>query len=438
MAKDTFTDSLWYSLTPVGPALPKLQGDVEADVAIVGAGFLGMTTALVLRERGVNVALIEAMEPGFGASGRNTGFVVPALKKALSPAQVEKRFGAKRGATFNTMIGRSGEILFDRLRRYGIDGQAEQNGWMQPAHNRGALAGCKAMAAEWQDRGFDVRLLDRGETEALIGLSGYHGALYIPTGGQLNPLAYARSLAAKVKEMGAQFFSHSPVQEVRAENNKWRVLTPSGSVVARKVVFCTNAMAGKLLPSVVASFIPAGSWQIATQPLSREAQERILPSRIPIADTRRHLFAARWSPDGRIVGGGLCYPGPYRAWRARRRFARRFQEFLPELGPLKAEFAWTGKVSMTLDAMPRLYELGPNLLAPLSCNGRGVALTAAFGTELASFIADETPADDFVVPLTRPDRIPARTFAGLAPYLWLPYSDFMDMRETEKLGPEAA
>lgn len=431
MVAETFNDSLWSAITPAGTAYGKLIGEHDADFAIVGAGYLGMNTAYNLARTGASVVLVEAAEPGFGASGRNTGFVVPTLKHALSPSNVVQKYGERRGEIFNAMIGGSGTHLFSVIRDNQIECAAEKTGWLQPAHSRAALAACAAQAKEWQQRGYGVELLDAAETNRQTGMAAYHGAMRIPTGGQINPLAYTRGLARACVANGVRLFASSPVTGIERDGAAWRVKSAGGQVRAKQVVLTTNALVGKLCRDVDAAIIPTLSFQIATQRFDADMQRRILPSRSPVADSRRHLFAARWSPDGRIVGGGLVYPGPFRMARARRRFEARFARFLPELGPIRAEYAWVGTVAVTLDSLPRLFDLAPGLWAPIACNGRGIALTAAFGRELAKFLAGQVTADDFVVPITKPDPVPLRVFAKLGPYFWLPYSEFKDKLEAE-------
>lgn len=431
MVAETFNESLWSAITSAGAAYGKLIGEHEADFAVVGAGYLGMNIAYNLARTGASVVLVEAAEPGFGASGRNTGFVVPTLKHALSPSNVVQKFGERRGEIFNGMIGGSGTHLFSVIRDNQIECAAEQTGWLQPAHSRAALAACAAQAKEWQQRGYGVELLDAAETKRQTGMAAYHGAMRIPTGGQINPLAYTRGLARACVANGVRLFASSPVTGIERDGAVWRVKSAGGHIRAKQVVLTTNAMVGKLCREVDAAIIPTLSFQIATQRFDTEMQRRILPSRSPVADSRRHLFAARWSPDGRIVGGGLVYPGPFRMARARRRFEARFARFLPELGPIRAEYAWVGTVAVTLDSLPRLFDLAPGLWAPIACNGRGIALTAAFGRELAKFLAGQVTADDFVVPITKPDPVPLRVFATLGPYFWLPYSEFKDKLEAE-------
>src|SRR4051812_40559400 len=134
MSDDTFGASLWSALTAPAQAFAPLGQDQTCDVLVVGAGFLGLSLALHLAERDVSVVVLEAREPGFGASGRNTGFVVPTLKTALGPADVGRILGEDVGERLVRLVGESGSTVFDLIRRLGIDCSAEQAGWMQPAH----------------------------------------------------------------------------------------------------------------------------------------------------------------------------------------------------------------------------------------------------------------------------------------------------------------
>src|SRR3954468_1074972 len=130
-------DSLWAAVTPPGPELPALAGDASADVVVIGAGFTGLSCALHLREAGVDVAIIEAMEPGWGASGRNNGQVIPTLSRP-DPDDIVARHGAV-GERFVALLRDSASVLFDTVRRYDIDAEHEQAGWVQPVHSPGRI-----------------------------------------------------------------------------------------------------------------------------------------------------------------------------------------------------------------------------------------------------------------------------------------------------------
>lgn len=432
MAQDTFDRSLWSALTPPAEAAVPLDGDLQADVVVVGAGFLGLSLSLHLAERGVRVALLEAAEPGFGASGRNTGFVVPSLKTALGPADVVRHLGPA-GDRLTDLVGRSGTLVFDLVRRLGIDCSAEQTGWMQPAHTAAMFETLEQRQRDWAARGRHVEIVDAAETQRRLGAPGYPGALVDPTGGQINPLAYARGLARAARRAGVMLHDRTPVTRVARTDARWAVETGRGRVRADRVVLATNAFVGRLAPAVASSIIPVRVHQIATEPLGDELRRTILPGRSPAADTRRHTFAVRWSPDNRLVTGGLVLPGPSRPRRATRYFTRRLEAVFPMAGPLSAAFVWNGVVATTLDSLPRFMTLEPGLDAVIGCNGRGIALTTALGQSLAAHLGGAADAQALPLPHATPRRVPAHRLARLGPAVWLPWSDWQDHRDIARL-----
>src|SRR4029077_15555356 len=130
-------DSLWAAATPSGPDLPELIGAQQADVIVIGAGFTGRSTAVPLRGAGGDVAIVEAMEPGWGASGRNNGQVIPTLSRP-DPQDIVARHGAA-GERFVGLLRDSASTLFDLARHYGIEAEQEQCGWVQPVHSPGRI-----------------------------------------------------------------------------------------------------------------------------------------------------------------------------------------------------------------------------------------------------------------------------------------------------------
>src|SRR5882757_9993510 len=140
-------DSLWAANTPPGPELPKLAGAAQADVIVIGAGFTGLSTALHLREAGVDVAVIEAMQPGWGASGRNNGQVIPTLSRP-DPDDIIARHGAT-GERFVALLRDSASVLFDVARRYQIQAEQEQSGWVQPVHSPGRIKIAERRVRQW-------------------------------------------------------------------------------------------------------------------------------------------------------------------------------------------------------------------------------------------------------------------------------------------------
>jgi glycine/D-amino acid oxidase-like deaminating enzyme len=132
--------SLWAKTAASAPETPAMQGDVRADVCIIGGGYTGLSTALHLKERdpSLSIVVLEAAEPGWGASGRNNGQVIPAMTRP-DPTDMLREYGPDRGPLYAAMIRDSASLTFDMIRRHGIDCEAVQNGWVQPAHTPGRM-----------------------------------------------------------------------------------------------------------------------------------------------------------------------------------------------------------------------------------------------------------------------------------------------------------
>src|SRR4051794_22551863 len=169
-------DSLWAAMTPPGLALPKLVGAAEADVVVIGAGFTGLSTALHLREAGVDVAIVEAMEAGWGASGRNNGQVIPTLSRP-DPEEIIARHGAA-GERFVALLRDSASVLFDLVRRYQIAAEAEQTGWVQPVHSPGSIKTAERRVRQWSKFGAAVELLSRDEIGKMLGSDAWFGGFW--------------------------------------------------------------------------------------------------------------------------------------------------------------------------------------------------------------------------------------------------------------------
>src|SRR3954453_20999418 len=159
--------SLWAAQTPPGPDLPVLQGSLQADVVIIGGGFTGLSTALHLREAGIDVAIVEAMEPGWGASGRNNGQVIPTLSRP-DPDDIVARHGAA-GERFVSLLRDSASMLFDVARRYQIEAEQEQSGWVQPVHSPGRIRIAERRVRQWSKFGAPVEFLSREKIRDMLG-----------------------------------------------------------------------------------------------------------------------------------------------------------------------------------------------------------------------------------------------------------------------------
>ncbi|MDB5500172.1 MAG: putative dependent oxidoreductase [Tardiphaga sp.] len=421
--KVEWPNSLWAAATPEGPALPALEGHVEADVVIIGGGFTGLSTALHLREAGIDVVVVEAMEPGWGASGRNNGQVIPTLSRP-DPDDIVKQHGAA-GERFVALLRDSASILFDLVRRYQISAEAEQAGWVQPVHSPGRIKIAERRVRQWSKLGADVEILSREQTRAMLGSDAWYGGFWNKTGGHINPLALARGLARVVLAQGGRIFARSPVASYARQGDRWIVTTANGTISARALVLASNAYTGEfsktLSPAIASEVMPVLSWQMATQPLSDAARKTIIPGRQSMSDTHGELYFARYDARNRLVtGGNVIGPGD-KAANLRTMVAARLQRLWPEIGEVKFDYVWNGYVGMTTDFMPRIHRLGPIAFGWTGCNGRAVALSIALGGELAKAVQG-VPERDLALPFTEPVAIPAHGLMRLvAPLMLMVY-----------------
>jgi sarcosine oxidase len=389
----------------------------------VGAGVLGLSAALGLAERGVRVVLLEAREPGFGASGRSGGLIVPDYAR-LDPEAVRRLLGEEAGDRLSRLVAGAGRLVFDLVRRHAIACDAAQTGWLNPAHAPSRLARLARRHALWTALGRDVRLLDAAETGALVGSDRFHGALLDPSGGHVNPLALARGLARAAAAAGARVHGSTKVTGLRRQSGEWHLATHAGEVVAEAAVLATNAMVDGLVPEVARCLLPLEVHQMATRPLDGPRRAAILPRGQAVSDTRANLFSCRLDRDGRLVTGGMAIV----PWRAAERLegplARRLSAMLPALGETRFTHRWTGIAALTGDFLPRIFALGPGLFAPVACNGRGLAAGIALGSALAARLCGDASA--LPIDPAPPQPFRAHAAAALLPRLMLPLARLQD------------
>lgn len=416
--------SLWHAIGGTCPERPPLAGTADADLAIVGGGFAGLSTALHASARGLSVVLLEAEIIAFGATGRNAGFVVPNFAK-MDPDDVVARLGSERGERLVGFASGSADLVFDLIRRHGIDCQAEQSGWIQPAHSAAAFAKVKARAAQWANRGRPAVVMDSAETERVTGARGYAGSWTDRSGGLLDPVAYARGLAEAASHAGARIHERSPVTSIARDDHGYTLGTPDGSVRAGRVFLATNAYGGSLQPGLERTYFPLRVFQIATEPLPRSIRTRLLPGNQSVSDTRRNLFTFRFDADNRLITGGMHILSPGAETRVPRAIHERLGTMLEleDLPPIA--HAWSGMAAVEPDFLPHLVDLGPGLMAGFACNGRGIALTTALGREIAAW-ARGTRAEDLPIPFAPPKEIPLHGVLKHAPNMLLPWSMLRD------------
>ena len=202
------SNSLWSNVTKKRVPCDPLKEEFQTDIAIIGGGFTGLSTALHLLNEGQTVCVIEAAEIGFGASGRNSGQVIPTMSGAEPDAIIKKH--GKAGLRFAKLIANSAHYLFDLVKDENIACEAKQNGWFQPAHTAGRFELSKKRVEAWSKLGGNVSLITAKESAELIGSAQWHGGLLCHSGGHINPLALVHGLAANVKKKAGRFLKTPP------------------------------------------------------------------------------------------------------------------------------------------------------------------------------------------------------------------------------------
>ncbi len=382
--------SAWTVAEPPPPAR-SLEGDRRADVVVVGAGFTGLSAALHLAERGADVVVLDAAEPGWGGSGRNGGQVIPGLKD--DPDDLERKFGPETGRRMWEISSGAADFVFELIARHKISCEAQQCGWISAAPNASAVSVLRARVDQWQRRGAPVEMLDRQRVADLTGTTLYVGGLLDRRAGVVQPLAYVRGLARAAREAGAAIHGRSPVTGIESRGGAWRAATPAGSVTANTLILATNAYTDDLWPGLRRTVIPVQSYQVATHPLPEDIRRRVLPGGQPVSDVRRILYYFRLDPEGRLLMGGR---GPLNDTGDPALFARLeavAARFFPQIGAPLWEHRWSGRVAITTDHLPHLHEPRPGVLIGLGYNGRGVAMATRMGKLLADRALGASAAD---------------------------------------------
>lgn len=415
--------SIWSASTPAGPVCPPLAGAATTDTVVIGAGFTGLSTALSLRKAGIDVVVVEAAEPGWGASGRNNGQVIPTLSRP-DPDDIEARHG-EAGERFVALLRDCAATLFDMAREYGIDAEAEQTGWVQPVHTPGRIRIAERRVAQWAKRGAPVELLDRAQVSSMLGSDAWHGGFWNRTGGHVNPLALARGLAHAAVAAGARIHGQTPALDYSRQGDRWVVRTPSGEVRARALVLATNAYTGEfsasLAPRIARELVPIVSWQMATQVLPDDVRASVIPGRQAMSDTHGELYFARLDARNRLITGGAILAPFDRRERLERMIAERLVRLWPQIGEVRFDHVWNGYVGMTDDFMPRFHRLGPDAFAWAGCNGRAVGLALALGAEFAKAVQG-VPDRELAMPFTEPAPLPLHAVVRrVAPLMLLHY-----------------
>jgi glycine/D-amino acid oxidase-like deaminating enzyme len=312
-----------------------LDGDATADVAIVGGGFTGLSTALHGADKGLDCLVLEAERIGHGGSGRNVGLVNAGVWHP--PAAVRKALGPTYGPRFVERFGAAPDYVFSLIEKHQIRCEPARNGTIHAAHAPSALSGLRARHEEWRRLGAPVEMLGAEEVRGMIGGGDFAGGLHDRRAGTVQPMGYVRGLARAALGAGARIATGVRVTGLARGGDGWRVTTTRGTVTARTVVLATNAYTDDLWPGLSKGYTLIPYFQLATEPLGA-AGDAILPGRQGLWDTAQIMTSLRKDVAGRLMIGSMGrVMGDAKRGISRRWAERRLAAMFPDLGPVAFE-----------------------------------------------------------------------------------------------------
>nr|WP_282449091.1 FAD-binding oxidoreductase [Roseibium sp. CAU 1639] len=426
--------SYWEASVPVLKPDRQLIGNATFEVAIIGAGFAGLSAALKLAQSGVSVCVLDAEHVGYGASGRNGGFCCLGGTK-LDERQLIRKFGLEEARKFVAYQVAGINLVAHRLDSWGVHADRHSKGEIYLAHRLKDIESLRSNAAFLKENfGIKASLLSRDELqEEGYGGPGFYGGLRMPYGFALNPMAYVQALAEQVRRAGGRIFGKSPVTGLTRDGDRWHLETEHGFVRARKVVLAANGYANENVPKWLhGRTMPVMSSIQVTRPLSdAELSAQGWTTDTMASDTRVLLHYFRLLPDRRFLfgtRGGVFENAPALAAMQKRARAD-FREMFPAWADIEPEYSWHGHVCLSRSLTPFVGAV-PGLdgvYAAMGWHGSGVAMASISGEKLAGLILGKLRAQDLPLPLQRPFRkfpLPAlRKLYLQGAYWWYGYQD---------------
>jgi glycine/D-amino acid oxidase-like deaminating enzyme len=386
-----FERCLWTEASQP-PRFPASPLPASTDVAIIGGGYTGLSAARCLARRATDVTLLERHTVGWGASGRNGGFVLPGFKPEME--ELDRRLGPDCAAAMFRLSLDGIAFLEGLIQDEGIDCDFVRCGALSLAAKPGHLQALEESGRFLRDRlGYETELLGRPDLVREIGSYRYFGGLLDPRGCALHPAKYVSGLAIAAARAGARLCEKIEVTRLRRVNGRFEIETSAGVIQAREVLAATNGYTPRALPDLRRRVIPIGSYQIATEPLHPAVARQLVPRGRVFSDTKNLLYYFRLSPDRRMVFGGRASFTPTSPRRSAAILRAGMREVFPELANTRIDYTWSGKVAYPLDHLPHAGRHNGIHYAMGYC-GHGVALATYLGARMGEVLAGsgEIPA----------------------------------------------